>query len=156
SVTQEAGETTTVDSVHAVDADATSAAPAATGETGGHGLMWGVRGSYVSYIAALADGAVTVSDGTTITDAGSSHFSYAARVAGEGERWIRCVGGVRFSGHFGMLEVPLRSLSVRVLPDDAELFTEQSDGSVFSLAEIAFTEPVMSGSEILWEAAPVT
>ena len=137
------------------DGERTDDASQVTSEGEAHGLTWGVRGSFVGYIAALPDGRIAVSDPATITAEGSFHFPYATMVDGEGERWIRCAGGVRFSGHFGMLEVPLQNLSVRVLPNGAELFTEQSDGSVFSLADIAFTEPVTSESAIVWEAAPV-
>lgn len=138
------------------DSQRSSDAPSMTPPGDAHGLTWGVRGSFVGYIAALADGRIAVSEPATITAEGSFHFPYTAMVDGEGERWIRCAGGVRFSGHFGMLEVPLLNLSVRVLPEGAQLFTEQSDGSVFSLADIAFTEPATSESAIVWEAAPVT
>jgi len=119
------------------------------------GLTWGIRGSFLTYLHSLADGSIDLSDDATTTADGLFCFPFLGGYEGAGGQWLCFGGGVRFLGHGGLLEVPLRNLRVHVVRDEATLFTEQSDGSLFPLGALTLPEPTLSDDALVWEAASV-
>lgn len=73
------------------------------------GLSWGIKRSFLHYLAGLPDGAVSAVDGATVDDDGRFRFAPAAADydAGRGTGVLRFKGDVRIAGHHGMMFVRL-------------------------------------------------
>ncbi|MGW2169483.1 HtaA domain-containing protein [Streptomyces sp. NPDC001705] len=74
------------------------------------GLLWTVRSSFLRYVATMADGRCSVTDGADVVpsdDGGPGRFRFALDgVEADGTTvTARFRGDVRFSGHHGMLFV---------------------------------------------------
>jgi hypothetical protein len=73
------------------------------------GLTWGIKRSFMDYIAGLPDGAVSAAGGATLT--GSGEFCFAPNGseydAAGGTGVLRFRGDVRVAGHHGMMFVRL-------------------------------------------------
>lgn len=71
------------------------------------GLYWGVRESFIAYVAGNPDGQVYGDGGVETDGEGTFRFPLAS-AAGEGASWrIAFAGVVRFVAHGGMLDVML-------------------------------------------------
>ncbi len=73
------------------------------------GLCWGIKRSFIDYLAGLPDGAVSAADGATVDEAGRFRFApeSADYDAGRGTGVLRFKGDVRLAGHHGMMFVRL-------------------------------------------------
>ena len=122
-----------------------------------YGITWGVRASFLAYIRGASDGSIELSGDAAFTPEGAIHFPFARLEGNESddERWIRCGGGALFQAHFGMLRIPLQNLTVRVVPGGATLLSEQSDGSLFPIANVELSDPEITADGVVWAAAPV-
>ncbi|GAA4752613.1 hypothetical protein GCM10023350_42370 [Nocardioides endophyticus] len=72
------------------------------------GLIWGIKASFLSYLARMPDLQSSVADGAVTTPANGFYFplvSAAEYDAGTGLGTLRFGGDVRFSAHHGMLFV---------------------------------------------------
>src|SRR5512134_1772276 len=71
------------------------------------GLSWGIKRSFVDYIASLPDGSVSATDGATVS--GTSLFCFSPETSdydvARGTGVLRFRGDVRLAGHHGMLLV---------------------------------------------------
>lgn len=90
-----------------------------------HGLHWGIKASFLEYIARMSDGRGSVSDGATALDGNITAFEPAPDVRGPDlddlEQFWAFRGDVRFAGHFGMLYVRIADPWVTVRAGRAEL-----------------------------------
>lgn len=132
----------------------TTASDTVPADTAAFGLTWGVKASFMGYISGLQDGSIVLSEGATLTPAGTVHFPFAQTHETDGAQWIRTTGAVAFSGHYGMLAVTLRNLALRVTPEGATLLTEQDNG-FYPIADVALPEPDESAEAFVWDAAAV-
>ncbi|WP_186329057.1 HtaA domain-containing protein [Arthrobacter sp. U41] len=73
------------------------------------GLSWGIKRSFVDYIASLPDGSVSATDGATVSE--TSLFCFSPELSDydveRGTGVLRFRGDVRLAGHHGMLLVRL-------------------------------------------------
>jgi len=85
------------------------------------GLQWGVKPSFLDYVARMHDGRMSVTDGATTTDGAVFAFEPdpGATDAEAGRFAFR--GDVRFSAHAGMMFVRLADPRVTVSGSRAEL-----------------------------------
>ena len=87
------------------------------------GLVWGVKTSWVSYITRMSDGVVSTSGGAKRLDTGEFHFPLAS-IDEDGARFV---GAVRFSGHFGMLDVNFGEFAVTCTEGIVDLSVADDD-----------------------------
>ncbi|KAF0956797.1 HtaA domain-containing protein [Rhodococcus sp. T7] len=87
------------------------------------GLRWGIKASFLDYIARMPDGRGTVSDGARPTEHNEMVFEPAPEVAAPAgvDRFMAFRGDVRFGGHFGMLFVRIADPWVTVRGRTADL-----------------------------------
>jgi len=97
--------------------DATPAARTAPG------LHWGLKRSFLTYIARQPDGRCSVTDGADLDADGRFLFAFADPAA-PGDRELRLCGELRFAAHHGMLFV--RIAAPRLVVEDArgQLFAQ--------------------------------
>lgn len=70
-------------------------------------LQWGVKKSFLDYIRSMPDGAVTALDPAAVLD---STCVFPGEVRDQSRLTFR--GGVRFTGHHGLLDLTLKGLSL--------------------------------------------
>jgi len=88
------------------------------------GLHWGIKGSFMDYIAAISDGQALATDGATPTAGNVLVFEPAPPPPPEPEDadlMLAFRGGVRFSGHSGLLFVRIIDPWISVHGRDAVL-----------------------------------
>lgn len=89
------------------------------------GLHWGIKASFLEYIARMSDGRGTVTDGATVTEGNVMVFEPAPQVVAppsiDADRFHAFRGDVRFAGHFGMLFVRIADPWITVRGDEAEM-----------------------------------
>jgi len=97
--------------------------PETPGPTQPHGLVWGIRKSFVEYVGSLDDGTITARSGALTTDDGA--FSFAA---GEVDLspdlttgTMSFNGDVILSGHEGMMHVRLLDPVIELVGSHAVL-----------------------------------
>lgn len=101
-------------------------------------MRWGIKASFVSYVAGMSDGTMSVTDGAVDTPAG---FVFPVRDAGgfdsrTGSGTIRFSGDVRFRGHSGMLQVRIADPELIVDDEGARLSAEGPAGRRLVVAHL--------------------
>jgi len=132
-------------------------------ESDGAGMRWGVKESFVDYIARAPGGQVSVTEGAGFV-AESRQFAFplvdatgfdVAANAGV----LEFAGDVRFSGHFGFLYLPLTRPRIEVSVGVARLSFivpdgRDGDGEPVVLAELDWPQPAREGV-LLWRSTGV-
>ncbi len=131
-------------------ADPSDTPPAAP--TGGlvAGLYWGVRSSFVDYIAASPDGTISGDDGVESDGQGQFRFPLGDTDV-DGVAVFR--GALRFTAHFGALDVELARPRVDLA--SGSLIVEVR-GRPCEVAALTPTTPVTVGEWVVWPPIPAT
>lgn len=89
------------------------------------GLHWGIKASFLEYVARMPDGRGTVSDGATPIDGNIMVFEMATAVEPPApqtaDRLLSFRGDVRFGGHMGMLFVRIADPWIAITAHQAEM-----------------------------------
>lgn len=89
------------------------------------GLHWGIKSSFLQYIARMTDGRATVTDGATPTEGNVMVFEPADTLCppehADADLFLPFRGDIRFAGHFGLLFVRLADPWVIVRGDRATM-----------------------------------
>jgi hypothetical protein len=95
------------------------------------GLTWGIKRSFIDYIAGLPDGAVSAADGATVIEPG--RFCFAPEGSdyniARGTGVLRFRGDVRVAGHHGMMFVRLLDPWIELSGGRGTLSISTGDGS---------------------------
>ena len=120
------------------------------------GLSWGIKRSFVDYIAGLPDGSVSATDGATAT--GSSLFCFSPESSdydvARGTGVLRFRGDVRLAGHHGMLLVRLLDPWVTFASGSGVLsISTGADGGQDRTAVgfLSASKPRDAGGFLVWE-----
>lgn len=117
------------------------------------GLYWRVKGSFVAYLTSMADGSCAISGGADVDTTGLFRFP-AANTANPGpDAWtLRFEGTVRFSGHFGALDVTIERPTVEMTLSGGWLSasTGAPDRRRIQLATLRPATPTRIGETLLW------
>lgn len=102
------------------------------------GMRWGVKSSFVSYVARMPDGAMSVTGGAVDTDDG---FVFPVRDSSEfdtrtGSGTLRFEGDLRFRAHGGMMQVRLADPEVLTTEHGAWLSVLDASGKRISLCHL--------------------
>ncbi|MET1064845.1 MAG: HtaA domain-containing protein [Arthrobacter sp.] len=107
------------------------------------GLSWGIKRSFIDYIASLPDGSVSTADGATVSE--SSLFCFSPQSADYdadgGTGVLRFRGDVRLAGHHGMLLVRLLDPWITFTSGSGVLSISTGDGGDHNRAAVAFLSP---------------
>ncbi|MET1022390.1 MAG: HtaA domain-containing protein [Arthrobacter sp.] len=124
------------------------------------GLAWGIKRSFLDYIASLSDGSVSASDGASVT--GSSLFCFSPEAsdydAALGTGVLRFRGDVRLAGHHGMLLVRLLDPWISFTSGRGVLSISTGDGGGENRAAVAFLGPAKprdADGSLVWEHVDV-
>lgn len=89
-----------------------------------HGLLWGIKRSFVAYVRRMPDGQGSIHDGAQLIGEDTIHFPAVEQLEpapeGADRRWT-FGGDVRFRGHAGMLFVRVAAPVITVRGDRADL-----------------------------------
>lgn len=130
-------------------------APATTEPLPASGLTWGIKASFIAYIAGLPDGTVSAAAGASEIQPGLFHFSFAesdydqARGAGV----LRFRGDVRLAGHHGMLFVRLLDPWIEVTGDRGVLSISTGDDAGrdrIDVGTLSVASPATADDTLLW------
>lgn len=122
------------------------------GQTPSHGLRWGVKASFVSYVSSLEDGRVTATDGAEATANSEFFFPFLRAEIENTEPFVGSLhfsGTVDFYGHFGMMALTLRNLVLSVSRDACHLLAEIR-GEERLLAKLPPREPRRTEAGLTW------
>ncbi len=100
--------------------------------TTGVELEWSVRGSFLAYVERLPDGTIEATDG-------ARHTGRAFLLPGRSEPGggFAFDGTLRFSGHFGLLDVELRELRIdRAIDGDGGGLSATVSGGRYAIARL--------------------
>ncbi|KID29137.1 Htaa protein [Prauserella sp. Am3] len=131
------------------------------------GLTWGLKRSFVAYVARLRDGGCGAKDGGSVVDGSYFHFEPAEPVetAGSDEsvradpNVLRYRGDVRLVGHAGLLYVMLYDPWIEFTDGGARLTVVDIEHWPDTtrrtpLAELAPAEPVVEAGLRVWRDVP--
>lgn len=126
------------------------------------GLVWGIKRSFVEYIARMPDGQATVSGGAMPTETNDMLFepdTVEPQLPDGADALYAFRGDVRFGGHFGMLYVRIADPWVTVYGDRGVLTIldpYDPDGAPRKrLVTFRVSEPRSAGSVQVWQAPEV-
>ncbi len=124
------------------------------------GLSWGVKRSFIDYIASLPDGSVSATSGAAKADdslfcfgPGSGDYDVA-----RGTGVLRFRGDVRLAGHHGMLLVRLLDPWITFTGGSGVLSISTGDGGGQDRATIGFLSPArprQSDGYLVWDHVDV-
>lgn len=126
------------------------------------GLAWGVKTSFVDYISSMYDGYIATYDGAYLLDPAVFHFPLAPA---QHDGAVSFVGEVRFTGHFGMLNVSLGNPAIVRHENKLNLTVNDTDceggrrnilvleGVLQTADVVEFTRPVLTleGAELFFD-----
>lgn len=122
------------------------------------GLSWGIKRSFIDYIASLPDGSVSATDGATMS--GSTLFCFSPATsdydAALGTGVLRFRGDVRLSGHHGMLLVRLLDPWITFTSGSGVLSISTGDGQ--DRTAVGFLSPAKpreADGSLVWEHVDV-
>lgn len=125
------------------------------------GLVWGVKASFLNYLAHTGDATTTVIGAAAPTASGKFYFEPepAAPVHPTEETvTLKFLGGVQFSAHFGMLQVEIRDPWVTFSASGSSLSIALSDAakgaSRIPLLSLEPTAPTVGSGIAMWTAVP--
>jgi hypothetical protein len=122
-----------------------------------HGLSWPVKQSFARYVAASPGGRIVLSDGATVVPGWDLVFAPAQAdfdaATGDGE--LTFSGSVRYTGHFGVLDVTLRDPVLQLTAGTGTLDVGVGEGRRV-LATVSCTSSSGIGDETVWESLTVT
>lgn len=118
------------------------------------GLTWGVKRSFVSYVAGLDDGEFEATDGATMTPGHIFHFPLASTAdfdSATGLGTVQFRGRIRIGGHFGMMELLIRDPRLLITDRGAQLLAPDPDagGRLTPLAELTISTARLSTQQPL-------
>lgn len=122
------------------------------------GLTWGIKRSFIRYIAGLADGSHSERDGAYLSESSSFTFPVAPETGTISDGVLRFRGTVRIGGHGGMLGVLLSDPCIEMSGDTGILSVIDPAGYPgryrrVPLAELVIERDVHEGVQILRCAA---
>ncbi|WP_439030567.1 HtaA domain-containing protein [Gordonia terrae] len=127
-----------------------------------HGLLWGIKHSFVDYIARMPDGQSSISGGARPTESGAIYFEVDTAVTPptpDGATVFPFRGDVRFGGHFGMLFVRIADPWITRRGAQAELsirdLDEPETGPRRTLVTFDLADPRHEGDVEIFEASEV-
>lgn len=111
------------------------------------GMRWGIKASFVAYVASMPDGAMSVTDGAVATDGGfvfpiADASGFDART---GAGTIHFSGDVRFRCHGGMLSVRFADPRLSVDDDGAWLSVVDAAGERLTIAHLGTPRQAVGG-----------
>jgi len=121
-----------------------------------HCLRWGIKASFLGYVARMPDGRAYLGSGAAVNDRNEMLFPLDEEASEDGT--FAFGGDVRFSGHFGMLFVQISEPRIVVREGEAEMTVvdpESEDGKRVRLVTFALTGPSAEDDLERWEAADV-
>jgi hypothetical protein len=128
------------------------------------GLRWGIKSSFVDYVARMPDGRLSVGGGAEPGQAGGVVFPpiRGARRTTEDnvdERIWEFGGEARFAGHFGMLFVRIASPTIAVRDGVGRLTIADpyvaDGGERLTLADVVVHEQSQSPGALVWKSSAV-
>lgn len=128
------------------------------------GLAWGIKGSFVDYVARMPDGRHSLGAGAHRTEAGTFVFPPvrgARRTTPDGldERIWEFTGDVRFGGHFGMLFVRVADPRIAIRDGVGELTVAdqaaRDDGERETLATVVLRSVPAPEGMLAWDSTEV-
>ncbi|MCX4098487.1 HtaA domain-containing protein [Nocardia sp. alder85J] len=141
------------------DAETASAPTPSSGDAPFHGLRWGIKPSFLSYVSNTPDGRGYLNAGAGITDRNELLFPLDEREspADTGADRVFTFGGdVCFTAHMGMLYVRITAPRIVLRGDSGELIApDPASGSDVRLVTFTLAEPVTEPSRLRWEATDV-
>lgn len=124
------------------------------------GLSWGIKRSFVDYIASLPDGSVSATDGATVS--GTSLFCFSPETSdydvARGTGVLRFRGDVRLAGHHGMLLVRLLDPWVTFSSGSGVLSISTGDDGGLDRTAVGFLSPSQprdAGGFLVWDHVDV-
>lgn len=125
-----------------------------------HGLRWGIKTSFLGYVARMPDGRAYLGDGAAVNDRNEIIFPLHEETPAEaGQEPSFAFGGdVRFSGHFGMLFVQLANPRIAVRGGEGELTIldpESKEDKRLRLVTFSIAGPEGESGDLCWHAADV-
>ncbi|OLT46373.1 hypothetical protein BJF85_17275 [Saccharomonospora sp. CUA-673] len=127
------------------------------------GLTWGLKRSFVAYVARLRDGGCGAKDGGSVVDGSFFHFEPdAAEAEPATSEVLRFRGDVRLAGHGGLMYVMVHSPWVefdaggaaRLTVVDIEHWPDTARR--MPLADLAPGEPEVDAGLRVWRDVPAT
>ncbi|HEY3712063.1 MAG TPA: HtaA domain-containing protein [Amycolatopsis sp.] len=121
-------------------------------------LRWGVKSSFLGYVARMPDGRAYLGSGATVNDRNELLFPLDAEAAAEDDLKFAFGGDVRFSGHYGLLFVQIAQPRVYVREGEAELTivdSESKEPKRVRLATFSLTGPETEDGVDRWSATDV-
>jgi hypothetical protein len=119
-------------------------------------LTWGVRGSFLHYVSAVAHGTVETAGGATVDEHGVFAFPVVS-VEQDGTDWrLAFSGSVRFTAHHGFLDLLLLDPKVVIGPGGGVVGTRTDAGSdrTTPVVTLPGIPPVLDGDVLEWEGLP--
>ncbi|WP_236794671.1 HtaA domain-containing protein [Amycolatopsis sp. GM8] len=125
-----------------------------------YGLRWGVKTSFVGYVARMPDGQAYLGEGAAVNERNELIFPLSEETPAEAdaEQAFAFGGDVRFSGHFGMLFVRIAEPRIAVRGGEAELTVvdpESEEDKRLRLVTFTLTGPETEDGTERWEGADV-
>lgn len=125
------------------------------------GLSWGIKRSFLDYIASLPDGSVSATGGATV--AGPSLFCFSADPCdydvASGTGVLRFRGDVRLAGHHGMLLVRLLDPWITFTSGSGVLSISTGDGGGQDRTAVGFLSPAVprtaGDGSLVWDRVDV-
>jgi hypothetical protein len=124
------------------------------------GLSWGIKRSFVDYIASLPDGSVSATDGATVS--GTTLFCFSPETSdydvARGTGVLRFRGDVRLAGHHGMLLVRLLDPWVTFSSGSGVLTISTGDDGGQDRTAVGFLSPSKprgAGGFLVWDHVDV-
>lgn len=117
-------------------------------------LRWGIKSSFLGYVARMPDGRAYLGGGAAVNDRQELLFPLTSAEDGT----FAFGGTVTFSGHFGMLFVQVAEPAIVVRDGEAEMTVadpESKDGKRVQLVTFALTGPSVEDDVERWEATDV-
>ncbi|MFC4002970.1 HtaA domain-containing protein [Prauserella oleivorans] len=126
------------------------------------GLTWGLKRSFVAYVARLRDGACGAKDGGSVVDSSYFHFEHADGSGYDpatGKGVLKFRGDVRLVGHAGLLYVMLLDPWLEFTGDGAVLSVVDIEhwpdrSHRLPLATLDVVEPAVGAGGRTWTGMP--
>lgn len=124
------------------------------------GLTWGIKASFIAYIAGLPDGTVSAASGASEIRPGLFHFSFDAADydPARGAGVLRFRGDVRLAGHHGMLFVRLLDPWMEISGGRGVLSISTGDGAGrdrIDVGTLTAASPAPADGSLLWAGMDV-